>query len=126
MATVYVGDDTDPFPVHHDLITATSDFFCKALNGEFMERNGVVRLPDHKSEQVSAYVQWLYEGHFEVDEKSLFPLFFLELARFGEFVQDRHFRNRVMDAFIYQYRASKSMPGGYTKGVFTGLPSSSS
>lgn len=65
MVTVFVGDDAEPYTVHRDLITATSDFFSKALTGEFQERGGEVRLPDHKSEHFSCYVQWLYEGQFE-------------------------------------------------------------
>lgn len=97
IATIYVGDDVEPFPVHSDLITATSDFFSKTLNRAFKERDGEVRLPDHKSEHFACYVQWLYEGHFETTRETGWTNL-TELHVLGNYLQDRHFRNTVTDA----------------------------
>ncbi|KAE9973766.1 hypothetical protein EG328_004229 [Venturia inaequalis] len=124
MVTIYVGDDVEPFTVHHDLITATSDFFSKALNDEFKERNGELRLPDHQTDHFAAYIQWLYEGRVEAEAGTAYRTF-LQLTVLGTYLRDRHFRNAVMSAMCHQMTIRKSWPGGLGNLAYKELPASS-
>lgn len=124
MVTVFVGDDAEPYTVHRDLITATSYFFSKALTGEFQERGGEVRLPDHKSEHFSCYVQWLYEGQFE-NTKGANSSLSLDLLLLGSYLQDRHFGNGVTDNLINQMKLTGRCPGGLALKLYPDLPAAS-
>jgi hypothetical protein len=57
---VFVGGATDPTYVHWDLIARSSAFFDNALNGSFKEKDGKVKLPDHKMSDFLVYIEWLY------------------------------------------------------------------
>jgi hypothetical protein len=58
MATIYVGDQAQPFTVHHHLLTSSSDLFAKALVGECKKQDSVVHLKAENSSQFSIYFQW--------------------------------------------------------------------
>lgn len=70
MIQVYVGDDDQPHCVHRGLVSASSDFFQKALNGNFQKKNDVVRLPEQDSTVFAPYVQWLYSKCLDYEMKA--------------------------------------------------------
>ncbi|QDS72549.1 hypothetical protein FKW77_000471 [Venturia effusa] len=108
MITVFVGDDAESFSLHHDLITATSDFFSKALNGEFKERDG----------------EWLYEGRFE-STKETKSSYFMGLYMLGNYLQDRHFRNRVTNTLISHMITYGHYRSGMAATIYSEFPASS-
>ncbi|TID17933.1 hypothetical protein E2P81_ATG10904 [Venturia nashicola] len=98
MCRVFVGDDPEPYTVHHDLIAASSEFFNRALKGEFKEKDGDVKLSHQDTSTFAAYHKWLYTNAFEPsgrDHDHHFELYFL-----GDVVQDERFRNSVIDLII--------------------------
>jgi len=50
----------ESFYVLPSLISSSSDFFRKALNGNFKEKNGIVHFPAEKPKIVESYLEWLY------------------------------------------------------------------
>ncbi|KAE9976074.1 hypothetical protein EG328_002845 [Venturia inaequalis] len=112
MCRIFVDDDTEPYTVHHDLITASSEFFNRALNGEFEERNGDVKLPEHKSSTFEVYSKWLYSdviSHPPVhdDTIAVYKLYVL-----GDTIRDGRFRNSVVDFIIKSVTVSNECPVG--------------
>lgn len=98
MATIYVGGQTEPFIIHHDLIIASSDFLAKASNGEFKEKDGVVHLKDQDPITLSQYIQWLYTKKIVYGQKHWLGL--LKQYIFGKYIQDRGYRNALVDTLI--------------------------
>ncbi|TID27984.1 hypothetical protein E6O75_ATG00751 [Venturia nashicola] len=95
IATILVGSDQQPFSVHQDLITASSPFFAKALEGKFKERNGTVVLRDCHPPSFSRYLQWLYNDKFQIEDQRWYTL--LSLVILGNYLQDLRFANAVTD-----------------------------
>ncbi len=60
MVTIFVGSKRKEFMIHKDLICGTAEFFNKAFNGHFMEKDGVMYLPDDNPEAFTLFVDWLY------------------------------------------------------------------
>jgi hypothetical protein len=132
MIQVFVGDDEEPHCVHRDLISASSDFFQKALNGDFQEKDGIVRLSNQDSTLFALYVQWLYSKCLnhelgaqeqaelvseddDKDEKKLLILGghykrLIKLYILGDVLQDEEFQNTTMDAILKLFRSSTSYP----------------
>jgi hypothetical protein len=57
-----VGPEEYRFDVHKALLCESSNFFQAALNGNFKEREGKVRLPDQETRTFKFFVHWLYTG----------------------------------------------------------------
>lgn len=105
IATVLVGEDEETFPVHHDLIAASSDFFNKALNGRFAEKNDTVKLQKVNVTVFGRYLQWLCEGRIfiaeNVDRVAVQDWDdILDLLILGNLLQDNQFFNAVTDHLI--------------------------
>ncbi|KAF4635213.1 hypothetical protein G7Y89_g2885 [Cudoniella acicularis] len=62
MVTIIVGRSRTKFVVHKDLICHTAVFFSKAFTSAFVERDGVMGLPEESPEAFSLFVDWLYKG----------------------------------------------------------------
>ncbi|KAK4697313.1 protein N-terminal amidase, partial [Lecanoromycetidae sp. Uapishka_2] len=62
LVTVLVGPDEQRFDVHKALLCKSSDFFNAALNGNFIEANGTVKLPEQNPGVFKYFVHWLYTG----------------------------------------------------------------
>jgi hypothetical protein len=64
MVRVEVGSGTgmQAFNVHKNLLSQASEYFDRALNGNFKESEGVFRLPHHRPEVFEVVYQWLYTG----------------------------------------------------------------
>lgn len=61
---VRVGPHAEIYPVHKAILLK-SDFFRKALNGEFMEsKSQTVDLPEEDPDIFSFLIAFLYEGTF--------------------------------------------------------------
>lgn len=59
-----VGPHAEIFPVHRDILTR-SEYFSKALNGEFREAaDQAIDLPEEDPDIFSFVVAFLYEGKF--------------------------------------------------------------
>jgi hypothetical protein len=110
---VFVGNATQPVYVHQEVIARSSQFFYKALTGEFQEKDGTVRLFGEELEQFKMYTQWLYSGLIAMhtgdsDEDKNGPepllrlqsLCLVDLYILGDVVQDDRFRNAVIDALL--------------------------
>ena len=64
-----VGHDKDEFTIHEDNITSSSEFFKKAMSGDWKEKEArQVELPDTTSRAFEIYVKWLYTGLFYITE----------------------------------------------------------
>ncbi|QDS72550.1 hypothetical protein FKW77_000477 [Venturia effusa] len=135
MVTIYVGPDDEPFVIHRNLITISSDFFAKAMGGSFQEKEGTIRLPLYTSDLFENYMQWLYEGPLSLPRlegkkggtvpKGRFELFFA-LYELGTFIQDRCFQNTIIDAFIDHVLLSNKYPIHLPAAACQQLPMSSS
>lgn len=135
MVTIYVGPDNEPFVIHRNLITTSSDFFAKALNGSFQEKDSTIRLSLYTSDLFEIYMQWLYEGASSLPQfegkkgetvpKGRFELFF-SLYELGTFIQDQCFRNGIIDAFIDHVYLSNKYPIHLPVAACEALPMSSS
>jgi hypothetical protein len=125
MATIFVGNQTEPFVVHHNLITASSGFFAKALNGEFKEKEGIVRLKDQNAEHFSRYIQWLYDGKVLFDRAKENRHKVLMQTILGSFIQDRWYCNALIDALIDDVVKKYSFPSALSREAFAKLPASS-
>lgn len=127
MCRVFVGDDTEPYTVHHDLITASSEFFNRALNGEFEEKNGDVKLPEHESSTFGVYSKWLYSDVISHPPGSDDTIAVYKLYVLGDAIRDERFRNSVVDFLIKSVIVVRKFPVR-SKGVvyvFENTPKSS-
>lgn len=109
MCRIFVGDDPEPYTVHHDLITASSEFFNRALNGQFKEKDGDVKLPEQKTGTFGTYHKWLYTDKLELDASAPVYDVVLELYFLGDQIQDERLQNSVIDFII----KSVSVKGRY-------------
>lgn len=123
MANIYVGQQVEPFPIHHDLIVASSDYFAKALNGEFKEKDGIVRLEDWDPIAFTSYVTWLYSASVVVPGEKWESL--LHQYILGNYIQDRDYKNAITDDLISRVTDKKEFPGGFAKLAWGNLPESS-
>jgi hypothetical protein len=64
MVTVEVGtgQEMQAFTIHKNLLSQASEYFDRALNGNFIESYGLIRLPRHAPEAFELVYQWLYTG----------------------------------------------------------------
>jgi hypothetical protein len=64
MVTVEVGtgQEMQAFTIHRNLLSQASEYFDRALNGNFIESHGLIRLPRHAPEAFELVYQWLYTG----------------------------------------------------------------
>ena len=62
IVSVLVGPNAEHFNVHKGILCESSDFFKAALNGNFKENNGTVKLPEQKVEIFKYFIHWLYAG----------------------------------------------------------------
>lgn len=114
MCRVFVGDDTEPYMVHHDLIASSSEFFKRALHGDFKERDGDVKLPEQKSSTFDAYYRWLYTNTLEPFTLSTQPIPDFELYILGDAIQDERLRNSVIDNIIKDVSVSGMYPVSFS------------
>lgn len=59
---VIVGPTEHHFDLHKGLLCSWSGFFKAALNGNFIETEGTVKLPEQDPETFRYFVNWLYTG----------------------------------------------------------------
>ncbi|TID18831.1 hypothetical protein E6O75_ATG05952 [Venturia nashicola] len=112
ISRVFVGKDTEPYIIHHDLLSASSDFFDKALNGRFKESGGDVYLPKQKSETFDAYQRWLYSGKIDMSGQTLSKALWLSCQYYllGDTIQDEGFRNAAIDNILDHVASSQIFP----------------
>ncbi|QDS72541.1 hypothetical protein FKW77_000389 [Venturia effusa] len=122
IVTVLAGTDQEKFFVHYDLIAASSDFFAKALDGEFKEKDGVVRLEKVTAPNFSHYIQWLYDDKFDVGDKNFTVL--LNLVILGNFLQDRLFGIAATNYIIGKVLEINCIPTALAEVAFSNLPPS--
>lgn len=129
IATVLVGEDEETFPVHHDLIAASSDFFNKALNGRFAEKNDTVKLQKVNVTVFGRYLQWLCEGRIfiaeNVDRVAVQDWDdILDLLILGNLLQDNQFFNAVTDHLIDLSDRFRRYPAALASKAYSELPPS--
>lgn len=139
MVKIYVGDDKEPFCVHKQIIETSSDFFDKALNGQFAEKDGLFRLPSQESKSFGLYIQWLYSKdlHHAMKAEGIDirtgddtrPSYgrLLQLYSLGDVIQDSEFQNATLDAMIAIASRTGLFPiyTAFIKCVFETLPPNS-
>lgn len=84
-------------------------------------------MPEHKPETFSVYIQWLYSQRLHssegpsvrggVEYNRLLDLFIL-----GDVLQDKNFRNVVIDGLLEKVRTECLYPAGLAKRAFCSLP----
>lgn len=107
-----VGGDKTKFVVHENIACRTSLFFRTAVRGDWKEATQkTVQLPEVKAEVFGTYLNWLYTGNVvissdpnftyngERDESKTYIIFehLVDAYGLGDFLQDRKFRNAVVD-----------------------------
>ncbi|KAF2124791.1 hypothetical protein P153DRAFT_400871 [Dothidotthia symphoricarpi CBS 119687] len=118
--TVLVGEDEEvkKFLVHQDQLTISSEFFKKALSGDWEESSTrTVQLPETDVTAFGIYVKWLYSGKFYImedndksdkDEDDLIPDHELDKWHscyvLGSFLQDLDFKDALIDMLIEKAR----------------------
>jgi hypothetical protein len=105
IVTIQVGPKRKSFIVHKKLICDRSDYFSKAFNGNFWEREGVIYFPEEDFATFESFITYLYQDRLpqffptqradkhSFEHKKLYPLFFL-----AEKLCINELANRVMDA----------------------------
>ena len=95
------------FSVHENVICSSSEFFKKAMSGEWKESNErSIRLENDKPEVFQIYMHWLYHCHLPVriDDPGLAGnAEYVQLANayiLGDILQDVDFKDAVIDAMI--------------------------
>ncbi|KAF2431139.1 hypothetical protein EJ08DRAFT_199899 [Tothia fuscella] len=136
---IWIVDDEKPFIVHRQLIASSSEFFNKALNGEFKEKEGVVRLAVvDNSANFDIYVRWLYSCQLysqfpgdastnEVTAKEAneeWPRL-AALYIIGDVLLDQKFRNVVIDAILERVKVEDRFPTGLVDTVYSSTPAKS-
>lgn len=132
---MFVGQDTEPFCIHQDLLTSSSRFFRNGCDGPWKEgEEGVFRLPDQQSELFEIYQQWLYTGAIfcakdgddnkgadgKMSSKETVRL--RHLCIMGDYLQDHNLKNAVVDAMFDRTIEMKTFPTGGAKDVYAELP----
>ncbi|KAE8843642.1 hypothetical protein HRS9122_04745 [Pyrenophora teres f. teres] len=98
-----IGPGTCDYRVHHALLTHHSEYFRKALCGDWKEaREGVVPLLDVELQIFKFFVEWLYTGGEEDWMKSYnaLGLVLLKAYVFGDRFIAPVFRSAIMDNII--------------------------
>jgi hypothetical protein len=136
VATVLVGQSEQPLSVHRELLASSSDFFKKALNGNFLEHNSVVRLTDREPGTFDIYVKWLYSCYMCTKAELIIDnagkrscAEWPNLSKcyiLGDLIQDYKFRNTSVDAMIESILAERTFPAGLASTVCDSHPPGSS
>jgi hypothetical protein len=67
--TVIVGEDKKKFFVHESHIRSSSEFFDRAMNGDWKEKaTRTIDLPEIDPRAFSVYLKWLHSGQFFIRE----------------------------------------------------------
>lgn len=105
---VIVGSSSPiTFSVHENLICSSSDFFNKAIQGDWKESGErLIRLREHSPDVFMIYLHWLYYHTLPVRIDEPGPTGnaeYLQLADafiLGDMLQDGGFQDAVMDAMM--------------------------
>lgn len=71
LVVVIVGADRVEWSLQENLLCNFSDFFTKALRGEFRESKGTIELPEDDPSTFAALVRWAYAVTIGVDEPQM-------------------------------------------------------
>lgn len=111
------------------LISKTSDFFKRALEGKFIERRGLVRLMDGDPHTFSVYISWLTTGKLAVgDIKQTYGRsinLLMDILVLADLIQDDSFYNSAVDCIIDDIITSRLCPTGAAALFLSRLPESS-
>lgn len=146
---VYLYIDSGPLPVqvHRNVILRSSEFFKRALTGNFRETSGainehgisatelicttgVINLRDQRRELVETCVEWLYFGIInpnDTDCKDVFDRFeqLYDLFVVADNFQDQEFANAVMDVLLKETDSVERWPTALAAAAWSQLPESS-
>lgn len=136
---VLVGEAAEVFHVHENVLVNSSDFFKKAIHGEFKENEGIVRLPTQDPEVFKVYTQWLYrrtiglavaaKGHEDKEELKMKLVVgwavLVELYVLGDMLLDEEVCNAAMDAILHIMDVEKCCPTGLASRVEAKLSNTS-
>lgn len=126
MVNILVGEQETPFIMHKKILCSKSEYFAKAFEGEFRERDGVMRLPEDTPEAVSCFFDWIYTGKVDhsivQDQEScesfsrntLYPAYF-----FAQKIVLDSFQNAIMDTIqLVHYQAQYLIPAEDIKVIY--------
>lgn len=135
MIAIIVGGEDTVFHVHEDALCSQSGFFAADLSKEKAWKEGTekrIRLPEHRSDIVKMYVQWLYshkiklrwttaEGNLDGD-MSLPEYYALTLLYiFGEKHCKIHFQDATLDEYVRRMRSHVDGGHYYPNGDVVGM-----
>lgn len=114
--TLRVGNSPTLFHVHKILLIQNSPFFQNALRHDWREaREHVVDLPEDAIQVVQSWALWLYNKHLftpaPLDDKkndTILQPFLCQCYAFGDKIQDRDFKDAVIDAYIMRYQKTRT------------------
>lgn len=110
--TLRVGNVPTLFHVHKSLLIHNSPFFKNALTHDWKEaKGGVVDLPEDSIEVMQSWVLWLYQKHLFTPapsdnnkNDSVLQPFLCQCYAFGDKIQDKDFKDTIIDAYILRCR----------------------
>lgn len=127
--TVVVGTAKKEFFAHKDILTKSSEFFQKALEGTWREsRSKRVYLPDQPDTAFSIYLNWLYGGGIDLFGSGETPEIYIDESGvqrehsgdqyknliqsyvLGNFLADDVFCNDLINAYFDLRSATKTRP----------------
>ncbi|TVY82764.1 hypothetical protein LSUE1_G003296 [Lachnellula suecica] len=126
--TIYVGKKRKEYVVHKKVICDAADYFSKAFTGAFIEREGIMHLPEETSEAFGLFVDYLYRGTVPSVSSQAHLERLLKLFVFAEKLCMHELCNETIDTIrdlCSMYAAAKitSVMVGYLyKNTFTDSP----
>jgi hypothetical protein len=117
--TIVVGEDKKKYFVHESHIRSSSEFFDRAMNGDWKEKaTRVIDLPEIDPSTFSVYVKWLYSGQFFItgaddlflyndDAGNLHDEEWTKWSasyKLGSYLMDGDFRDALIDMAIEKVR----------------------
>ena len=97
--TVLVGKDKKEYLLHRCFAPKTSEFFEKALSGNWKEsEDKTIKIHDFEPDVFDDYLQWVYTSVVPIETGSI-----LESSESGKLAEIRKRRNQLTDLYVLGY-----------------------
>ncbi|KAL1800542.1 hypothetical protein ACET3X_000884 [Alternaria dauci] len=91
--------DTEHFVAHESFLTSRSEFFRRAMNGNWKEaETRTINLPDDNAQVFAHYINYVYTGQLPTTSKTSLELKELTEEEFDDHVQDQY--EIIFDVFV--------------------------
>jgi hypothetical protein len=91
--------DTKDFIAHESFLTSRSEFFRRAINGNWKaSETRIVNLPDDKAHIFAHYIEFVYTGQLPITSKTIAELEDLTSKEFADYITEQY--AAVFDVFV--------------------------